>query len=129
MFCGVGPFSIPAAKKGCRVYANDLNPQSFKYLMQNLALNKVQFLRIPNILHSFIARARVLGFRSRRTIQSRCARVYQADETGAIGSTYPYVLDGVHNLPMLPNVSEFFCAAYFNHVIMNLPAIATEFLG
>lgn len=41
MFAGVGPFSIPLAKKKCIVYANDLNPASFKYLVQNAKLNKV----------------------------------------------------------------------------------------
>jgi len=38
---GVGPFAIPAAKRGLRVLANDLNPASFKYLEQNVGLNKV----------------------------------------------------------------------------------------
>jgi tRNA (guanine37-N1)-methyltransferase len=41
MFAGVGPFSIPAAKVCQRVYANDLNPQSVKYLKENAILNKV----------------------------------------------------------------------------------------
>eukprot|EP00457_Paulinella_chromatophora_P005147 gb/GEZN01005161.1/.p1 GENE.gb/GEZN01005161.1/~~gb/GEZN01005161.1/.p1 ORF type:complete len:478 (-),score=108.10 gb/GEZN01005161.1/:379-1812(-) len=41
MFCGVGPFAIPAAKKGCTVYANDLNPDSVKYLKHNIKQNKV----------------------------------------------------------------------------------------
>lgn len=44
MFAGVGPFSIPAAKNiGCAVYANDLNPQSYYYLKQNVILNKVKY--------------------------------------------------------------------------------------
>ncbi len=45
MFAGVGPFAVPAAKNvGCRVYANDLNPKSYKALIDNVALNKVHFL-------------------------------------------------------------------------------------
>jgi len=38
---GVGPFAIPAAKK-CKVFANDLNPESFKWLQQNVKLNKIK---------------------------------------------------------------------------------------
>lgn len=41
VFAGVGPFSIPAAKKKCIVFANDLNPESYKWLMHNKNLNKI----------------------------------------------------------------------------------------
>lgn len=41
VFAGVGPFAIPAAKKKCFVYANDLNPESYKWLNHNMKLNKV----------------------------------------------------------------------------------------
>jgi len=43
MFAGIGPFAIPAAKKGCFVYANDLNPASFNYLIENAKSNKVYY--------------------------------------------------------------------------------------
>jgi tRNA (guanine37-N1)-methyltransferase len=41
VFAGVGPFAIPAGKKGCRAFANDLNPDSYHWLQQNISLNKV----------------------------------------------------------------------------------------
>ena len=42
LFCGIGPFAVPAALSGIQVYANDLNPHSIEYLNKNLHLNKVQ---------------------------------------------------------------------------------------
>lgn len=41
VFAGVGPFALPAGKKGCGVFANDLNPNSYKYLQVNINDNKV----------------------------------------------------------------------------------------
>lgn len=47
---GVGPFAIPAGKKPCLVFANDLNPESFKYLKMNINQNKVdQFVKPSNL--------------------------------------------------------------------------------
>jgi tRNA (guanine37-N1)-methyltransferase len=41
MFAGVGPFSIPLAHRRATVYANDLNPSSYNYLVANAKLNKI----------------------------------------------------------------------------------------
>ena len=50
MFCGIGPFSIPAAQKGCIVHANDLNPDSVHYLRINAKINKVEeYIRAYNM--------------------------------------------------------------------------------
>ena len=42
MFAGVGPFAVPAAKKGLTVYGNDLNPDSYEAMKVNAKLNKVE---------------------------------------------------------------------------------------
>ncbi|XP_058053441.1 tRNA (guanine(37)-N1)-methyltransferase [Anopheles bellator] len=41
LYAGVGPFTVPAARKGCTVMANDLNPDSYTALVGNCARNKV----------------------------------------------------------------------------------------
>lgn len=42
MFAGVGPFAIPSGEI-CKVYANDLNPKSYEYLVKNVKLNSVEY--------------------------------------------------------------------------------------
>ncbi|XP_033110444.1 tRNA (guanine(37)-N1)-methyltransferase-like [Anneissia japonica] len=42
IFAGVGPFAIPMAKKGGIIFANDLNPESYRWLVHNSKLNKVE---------------------------------------------------------------------------------------
>eukprot|EP00092_Neocalanus_flemingeri_P024684 GFUD01026773.1.p1 GENE.GFUD01026773.1~~GFUD01026773.1.p1 ORF type:complete len:466 (+),score=96.74 GFUD01026773.1:45-1442(+) len=42
---GVGPFTVPAGKI-CRVYSNDLNPESFKWLEENVRTNKKSSVNI-----------------------------------------------------------------------------------
>ncbi|ODV90377.1 hypothetical protein CANCADRAFT_13050, partial [Tortispora caseinolytica NRRL Y-17796] len=50
VFAGVGPFAVPAAKKQVFTLANDLNPESYRYLVENEQLNKVgEFLRCHNL--------------------------------------------------------------------------------
>ncbi|MBP2031174.1 tRNA (guanine37-N1)-methyltransferase [Methanohalophilus levihalophilus] len=41
MFAGVGPYSIPAAKRCRKVYAVDKNPEAVKFLKKNIELNKL----------------------------------------------------------------------------------------
>lgn len=42
MFAGVGPFTIPIAKKCRKIYAIDLNPDAYRYLLENIKANKVK---------------------------------------------------------------------------------------
>lgn len=41
VMAGVGPFAIPAGKRKVFVWANDLNPESYKAMVENIKLNKV----------------------------------------------------------------------------------------
>ena len=44
MFAGIGYFTIPIAKAGkaSKVYAIEINPEAFKYLNENIRLNKIK---------------------------------------------------------------------------------------
>ncbi len=46
MFCGVGPYAITIAKKAGEVYAIDINKCAIALLNKNIALNKVNNLKI-----------------------------------------------------------------------------------
>lgn len=50
VMAGVGPFAVPAGKKPCIVFANDLNPESYKYMNINIKNNKVEnFVKSSNL--------------------------------------------------------------------------------
>ncbi|KAM9341020.1 tRNA (guanine(37)-N(1))-methyltransferase [Symphorus nematophorus] len=88
VFAGVGPFAIPAARSGANVLANDLNPESFRWLQHNCKLNKVE------------KKVRSFNLDGRAFIQ------------GPVKQELPTLLKG--------NASV--------HFVMNLPALALEFL-
>ncbi|XP_029454016.1 tRNA (guanine(37)-N1)-methyltransferase [Rhinatrema bivittatum] len=93
VFAGVGPFAIPAAKKNCTVFANDLNPESYKWLLYNCKLNKVD-----------------------KKIQ-----VFNMDGRDFLLGTVKEEL--IKQMALLSNESE-----KALHIVMNLPALAIEFL-
>ncbi|CAB4483974.1 unnamed protein product [Rhizophagus irregularis] len=107
VFAGVGPFAIPTAKKGCIVYANDLNPMSYKYLLENISLNKVN-----NKIHPYNLDGRDF---IKKAVKDLGKNLNALDQTKM---TKP--MDTVTN-----TLAEF---RTFNHFIMNLPATAIEFL-
>jgi tRNA (guanine37-N1)-methyltransferase len=47
VMAGIGPFAVPAGKKSVFVWANDKNPESYKYLQAAIKRNKVAFSYSP----------------------------------------------------------------------------------
>lgn len=101
MFAGVGPFAIPAANKGCTVYANDLNPASYQALQKNIKLNRVE-----NRVHPFNMDGR--EFMKKMVQWSSLSLIPPSEQSTK--------LEGQKILKP------------FTQVIMNLPASAVDFL-
>ncbi|XP_043273668.1 tRNA (guanine(37)-N1)-methyltransferase [Venturia canescens] len=89
VFAGVGPFAVPAARKGIKVLANDLNPESYKWLKHNAGSNKVQNFQAYN----------------------KDGRDFLLEEV---------------KTDILERINEKLCG--MQHIAMNLPALAVEFL-
>ncbi|KAG8805577.1 tRNA(m(1)G37)methyltransferase, partial [Serendipita sp. 400] len=115
VFAGVGPFAIPAARKSCLVFANDLNPSSAEYLLQNCGENRVQDrVRVTNLdgrefINSSVIEALDRPFVNVQPIQSSKQRARQA------------------RLKQPPPKEEP-VQRVIRHYVMNLPASAIEFL-
>ena len=90
LIAGVGPFAIPAAKNGCVVHANDLNPASHEALVANARRNKV----VPRLI------------------------AYNLDAR-------QFVWDVVREHLLAAPAGH----RAVDHVVMNLPMDAVEFLG
>jgi tRNA (guanine37-N1)-methyltransferase len=128
MCAGVGPFAVPLARKGNTVYANDLNPECYKYLIIN-ADNNLPFVSTPIgfVLFAFFS--------------------FGGSDTSLFGSALgskrkrpklkAYNLDGIE---FLRQVVQTECIRQkddgtievvqpIHHVLINLPASAVEFLG
>jgi len=59
MFAGIGYFSLPLAKKVKKVYATELNPQAYKFLLENIKLNKVNIKAIKGDCAKIVPRLKI----------------------------------------------------------------------
>jgi tRNA (guanine37-N1)-methyltransferase len=141
VMAGVGPFAIPAAKKGCIVYANDLNPASYESLKGNTVKNKVSegCLTYCEDGRAFIkesvkrawrreikawsgpksTKAKAKEDKARRQQQKQQQQVNGAD--AAVATTNGTTAASSTEEAPLPS-------PLIDHFIMNLPASALEFL-
>lgn len=124
VMAGVGPFAVPAAVKGVEVHANDLNPTATQYLEINAKLNRASHLHAYNLDGRVFLNTVVYEYVMRR--------LYKKLEGGnglscpsTTGRTYPEDCSPVPSSSSRDPVGKRECKI---HVIMNLPAIAVEFL-
>lgn len=112
VFAGVGPFALPATKKGCIVYANDLNPESYHWMNENIKLNKVKH----QILKSNFE---YTHWRSTLKI-TKGIQTYNLDGR-------EFIRKAVQDLQATASSTDEWKT--FQHFVMNLPDTALEFLG
>ncbi|EHK45210.1 hypothetical protein TRIATDRAFT_318735 [Trichoderma atroviride IMI 206040] len=114
LMAGIGPFAAPAGKKGVFVWANDKNPESYKYLTDIIKRNKVsEFVKPFNYDgHEFIRKSADLVLEASQ--RGDCALIPQKVSRSAPGPRPEPI-----RIPVPPTVS---------HYVMNLPASAIEFL-
>lgn len=117
LMAGVGPFALPAARNGCTVAANDLNPRSYAYLVENRARNAVDPARCvcSNLDARAFVRQHVHAYLQRHGGSSSSSNGGTSTSTATPASAATATTEG--GVPALPS-----------HVIMNLPATALEFL-
>ncbi|KAH8732692.1 Met-10+ like-protein-domain-containing protein [Phaeosphaeriaceae sp. PMI808] len=114
VMAGVGPFAVPAGKKKCFVWANDLNPESYKSLVDNIRINKVgDFIQSRNTDGADF-------------IRQASADLLKAEHSVAI---YPKIKSSRSALASKPEPEKTLVQPrIFSHFVMNLPASAITFL-
>ncbi|KAF9999088.1 tRNA(m(1)G37)methyltransferase [Modicella reniformis] len=145
VMAGIGPFAMPASKKGCMVYANDLNPVSYQYMLENKTLNKIKDnLKIYNLDgRDFIRKAvEDLEKSGYKRPPSPPPPVIQKGKKGGGSAAAPPsdptlvvappvmapTVAATSSSSSSPSIEDSFSFKTFDHFVMNLPASAIEFL-
>ncbi|TEY81855.1 hypothetical protein BOTCAL_0031g00470 [Botryotinia calthae] len=119
VMAGVGPFALPAGKKGVFVWANDLNPDSYKAMKDAVIRNKVENFVHPfnEDGHKFIHQAADEILQLTATNQNTIIIAPKRPSRSAPPSSQP---PPPPKILTIPNT--------ISHFVMNLPATAIDFL-
>lgn len=122
LMAGVGPFALPAGKKGVFVWANDLNPDSFSALRDNIIANKVQpFVTAFNEDGKMFIKKAINDLYTMHCSPKDNPVVLPAEKPR-------FRKDPALRIPA-PEPKKIPLPATFAHFVMNLPATAVSFLG
>jgi tRNA (guanine37-N1)-methyltransferase len=132
VMAGIGPFAVPAGKKGVFVYANDLNPESYEALKAAITRNKVSMIHLlPSITNPSL---QVASFVSPFCQDGRTFIHYAADHLLSLTTTntntiaYP-AKRTTHGPPAhLKPLQLITIPPTISHFVLNLPATAISFL-
>ncbi|KAL2066463.1 hypothetical protein VTL71DRAFT_2534 [Oculimacula yallundae] len=119
VMAGIGPFAVPAGKKGVFVWANDLNPESYEALKQAVTRNKVQ-----NFVRPFCADGH-------KFIYTAADDLLSLTTTSQNTISIPSKARRSRSAPLIPPPSPTILTIppTINHFVMNLPATAIDFVG
>lgn len=136
VFAGVGPFSVPAAvvRKLDTVVCNDLNPESYRFLIDNYKNNTKSKTKLKEIDER---KRRLTAFKMPETLlpskrftfnPKELFTAYNMDGREFIRSVVKHHLAEVINYRQVNKIddTEFTKGKYY--VLMNLPALSVEFL-
>ncbi|KAI5955263.1 TRM5 [Candida jiufengensis] len=112
VMAGVGPFAIPGGKNETIFLANDLNPESYKYLKENITLNKVDPFVKPYNLDG------------REFIENAAEILQNFANKGPIEKKIVKRLKGEKKI----EIERIEVPKFYNHFVMNLPDSALTFL-
>ncbi|CAJ2501712.1 Uu.00g045650.m01.CDS01 [Anthostomella pinea] len=125
VMAGIGPFAVPAGKKGVFVWANDYNPESYRYLDENIKRNKVsQYVRPFNEDgRTFIRRAADLVYAASTNGEHAVVEMQRKDKR----RLHPKA-SNANEQAAPPEPRRIAIPPTISHFVMNLPATAITFL-
>lgn len=124
VFAGVGPFAVPAGKKRALVLANDLNPESYKYLKENIKLNKVE-----DVVKPFELDGRAFIRKSPQLLLDWAAKDQIIEKSKVVKKRKIDPVTKQNVTVRETSTTRMKVPKYISQFVMNLPASALEFLN